>query len=265
MATPPVPSATSCAPAWVTGPFGIPVTRSIPTRSAFVGGGTRYAVSGTESIGSDADAEPVPIWHCRGVLRRPGDAARIGADARKHARLQRDGDLRRRSGGRVERDRRRVRRMTTGGEPGWRADRERLCRGRDRRHGAQQHPRPQQNPAHPSDHGRKRYRSPRPRAPVPRRRLRLTVTAPRGRDVRTPNILLIITDQQRFPRHWPTDPRLARRADATRRRAGAHGRPLHARVLQHGDVLAEPRDAADRPISGRARSLADADRRGPAT
>jgi choline-sulfatase len=33
----------------------------------------------------------------------------------------------------------------------------------------------------------------------------LAVSAPTGQNVRTPNILLVITDQQRFPRHWPTE------------------------------------------------------------
>ena len=67
----------------------------------------------------------------------------------------------------------------------------------------------------------------------------------RSRPARPPNLILLITDQQRAPRHWPDDPGWLRRADAERRRAGAHRAQLRERLLQHGDVLAP----AARPCS----------------
>ncbi len=51
---------------------------------------------------------------------------------------------------------------------------------------------------------------------------------------------------------------LARGADAERGRARPHRPHLHERLLQHGDVLAEPRDAAHRALSRGARSHPDA-------
>ena len=79
-----------------------------------------------------------------------------------------------------------------------------------------------------------------------------------------PNLLLLITDQQRYPQHWPDEPGLDARADAERRRARAHRAQLHARVLQHVHVHAEPGDALLGPVPGPARPAADADDGRPA-
>ena len=82
---------------------------------------------------------------------------------------------------------------------------------------------------------------------------------------RQPNIVLLITDQQRYPRHWPERARLAAGTDAERRRACPHRPHLRAGVLCGVDVLAEPRHPVHRALPGRARSRADADRSRPQT
>ena len=61
-----------------------------------------------------------------------------------------------------------------------------------------------------------------------------------------PNLILLITDQQRQPQHWPEDPAGSsgsRPNDAELRRTGDE---LHARVHRDRDVLAEPREPDDR-------------------
>ena len=59
-------------------------------------------------------------------------------------------------------------------------------------------------------------------------------------------------------------PRLAARPDAQRGGVGPHRRQLHQRLLQHGDVLAEPGDLVHRAVSRRARRRAHPDRGRPA-
>ena len=78
-----------------------------------------------------------------------------------------------------------------------------------------------------------------------------------------PNLILLVTDQQRAPQHWPRGPGLARRADAQRRGAAPHRHQLHARVHRHGDVLAEPGEHPDRHVSVAPRGDAHADRGRP--
>ena len=56
---------------------------------------------------------------------------------------------------------------------------------------------------------------------------------------------------------------VARRADAQRRRAAPDGHQLHARVHRHRDVLAQPRDLADREVPVAPRRDADAHRGRP--
>ena len=78
-----------------------------------------------------------------------------------------------------------------------------------------------------------------------------------------PNLILLITDQQRAPQHWPTRPGLARRADAERRRAAPDRHQLHARLHRDRDVLAEPGELPDRHVSVAPRRDAHADRGRP--
>ena len=56
----------------------------------------------------------------------------------------------------------------------------------------------------------------------------LATSDPVSAAVRPPNLLLLITDQQRQPRHWPDDPGWLRRADAQRHRARPHRDQLRA-------------------------------------
>ncbi len=84
-------------------------------------------------------------------------------------------------------------------------------------------------------------------------------TEPHRAAAKPPNLLILITDQQRQPRHWPDEPGWLRELMPERRRARPHRAQLQQRLLQHGDVLAEPGDAVHRPLSGRARRRADAD------
>ena len=72
-----------------------------------------------------------------------------------------------------------------------------------------------------------------------------TARSDRGLGLRPPNLLLLITDQQRYPCHWPDEPGLAARADAERAPSSPRtGLSFTQRLLQHVDVLAEPRDPA---------------------
>ena len=68
-----------------------------------------------------------------------------------------------------------------------------------------------------------------------------------------PNVLLLITDQQRYPCHWPEDPGWLRDLMPNDRRLADTGLSFPEGVLQHVDVLAQPRDAADRSIPRPAR------------
>ena len=84
-----------------------------------------------------------------------------------------------------------------------------------------------------------------------------------GRLGRKPNIVLLITDQQRQPRHWPDEAGWLRRLmpnDTELARRGSRS----ATASANGDVLAEPGDAVHRRLSRRARGDADPDPGRPA-
>ena len=76
------------------------------------------------------------------------------------------------------------------------------------------------------------------------------------RSWKRPNLLILITDQERFPQHWPdgwADENLPNRKAALRLRAH-----LHPRLLRLVYVHAQPGDALHRPL--RARTQGDPDR-----
>ena len=80
---------------------------------------------------------------------------------------------------------------------------------------------------------------------------------------RPPNLILLVTDQQRAPAALADRPGVAGRADAQRRRAAADGDVLPARLRRVVDVLAEPRQHPHRHLPGEPRRAADADGGGP--
>ena len=68
---------------------------------------------------------------------------------------------------------------------------------------------------------------------------------------RKPNILIIITDQEREVMHWPDG--MGRGEPAGAPPADGQRSALHARAVQHRRVLVEPRDVLHRALSGAAR------------
>ena len=78
-----------------------------------------------------------------------------------------------------------------------------------------------------------------------------------------PNLILLITDQQRAPQHWPDDPALARRADAQRRRAAAHRHELQPGVHPRARCARRAREHLHRHLPVAPRRDADDDPRRP--
>ena len=81
---------------------------------------------------------------------------------------------------------------------------------------------------------------------------------------RPPNLILLVTDQQRAPQHWPADPAWLDALmphDADLRRTGM---TFTRAFIAHGDVLAEPGEHPHRHLPVAARGDADADARRPA-